>query len=269
MNILVCLKQILDPELPARDFRIDSAGRDVDRRGAGLVMNIFCANALETALQFREQHGGKITAIAFGAASAEEMLRKALALRVDTAVLVKHEFAQRPNPSVVARILAASARKLGDFDLVLTGRESGDWGDGQTGGLLAEELGRPCLSFVDDLKADAAQPGSVRLRRQTDEGTESIEASVPLVLTITNNEHNVPRIAKTRDVMLAFKQPLTQWTLSDLALDDASLADDLSRTEIIELTIPTKQTKCEFVKGDTLDERIDGLAKRIAAVVQS
>ncbi len=269
MNILVCLKQILDPELPVRDFRIDSAGRDADRRGAGLVMNIFCANALETALQFREKHGGKITAIAFGSASAEEMLRKALALRVDTAVLVKHEFAHRPNPLAVARVLAASARKLGDFDLVLTGRESGDWGDGQTGGLLAEELGRPCLSFVDGIKADPSQPTDVQIRRQTDEGSDAIEASVPLVLTITNNEHNVPRIAKTRDVMQAFKQPLTQWSLSDLGLDESSLADELSSTEIIELTIPTKQTKCEFITGDSLDERIEGLAKRIVAVVQS
>jgi electron transfer flavoprotein beta subunit len=197
------------------------------------------------------------------------MLRKALALRVDTAVLVKHEFAQRPNPSVVARILAASIRKLGDFDLVLTGRESGDWGDGQTGGLLAEDLGRPCLSFVDELNADTAQPKVLQLRRQTDEGSDAIEASVPLVLTITNNEHNVPRIAKTRDVMQAFKQPLTQWSLSDLGLDDASLADDLSSAEIIELTIPTKQTKCDFIAGDSLDERIDGLARRIVAVVQS
>ena len=61
MNILVCLKQILDPEMPSRDFRIGAAGRDADLGAAGLVMNIFCANALETALQFREQHGGKIT----------------------------------------------------------------------------------------------------------------------------------------------------------------------------------------------------------------
>ncbi len=269
MNILVCLKQILDPELPSRDFHIDAAGRDAERGAAGLVMNIFCANALETALQFREQHGGKITVLAFGAASAEEILRKALALRVDTAVLVKHDLSQRPNPWVVARVLASAIRKLGDFDLILTGRESGDWGDGQTGGLLAEELGWPCVSFADELKADANMTGVVRIRRQTDQGWEAIEASVPLVLTVTNNEHNVPRIAKTRDVMQAFKQPLTHWSLSDIGLDAESIADAPARTEVVELSIPIKQTHCEFIGGDTLDERIDGFAKRIVAVVQS
>ena len=76
MNILVCMKQILDPEIPARDFRIDSARREAERGSAALVTNIFCENALETALQFREAHGGKITAISCGSESAEDILRK-------------------------------------------------------------------------------------------------------------------------------------------------------------------------------------------------
>jgi len=269
MNILVCLKQILDPEMPSRDFRIDPAGRDADRQTAGLVMNIFCANALETALQFREKHGGKITVITVGAASAEEILRKALALRVDTAVLVKNDLVQRLNPWCVARVLAAAGRKLGDFDLVLTGRESGDWGDGQTGGLLAEELGRPCVSMVDDVKIDANKPSLVQLKRQTDQGWEAIEATTPLVITVTNNEHNVPRIAKTRDVMQAFRQPITNWSLADLGVDTQSVTDDLASTEVVELTIPKKQSHCEFVTGDSLEERISKLAQRIVSIVQS
>ena len=269
MNILVCLKQILDPEMPSRDFRIDAAGRDADRQAAGLVMNIFCANALETALQFREKYGGKITVITIGAPSAEEILRKALALRVDSAVLVKNDYSQRLNPWCVARVLAAATRKLGDFDLVLTGRESGDWGDGQTGGLLAEELGRPCVSMVDEMKFDASKPGLVQLKRQTDQGWEAIEAKTPTVFTVTNNEHNVPRIAKTRDVMQAFRQPITTWSLAELGVDTQWIADDLASTEVVELTIPKKQTHCEFVTGDSLEERISKLAQRIVSIVQS
>ncbi|HTL16282.1 MAG TPA: electron transfer flavoprotein subunit beta/FixA family protein, partial [Patescibacteria group bacterium] len=138
MNILVCLKQILDPEIPLRDFKIDAVRCEAQRGSAGLVMNIFCANALETALQFRERHGGKITAISFGDASAEEVLRKALALRVDNAVLITRDNSGRIEPMVAARVLAAAARKLGSVDLILTGREAGDWGEGQTGGLIAE-----------------------------------------------------------------------------------------------------------------------------------
>src|SRR4051812_39485050 len=118
MNILVCLKQILDPEIPPRDFRVDTEKMEAERGAAGLVMNIFCANALETALQFRERVGGKITAISFGDETAEEVLRKALALRVDGAVLVTgspsvtEQKSRRVEPMLVARILAAAARKV-------------------------------------------------------------------------------------------------------------------------------------------------------------
>ena len=76
MNILVCLKQILDPEVPARDFAIDSSGMQADPTCANQVTNIFCENALETALQLKDRHGGKITVISFGPESVEDSLLK-------------------------------------------------------------------------------------------------------------------------------------------------------------------------------------------------
>ena len=103
MNTIVCIKQILDPEIPARDFRIDAANREAERGGANLVTNIFCENALETALQFREAHGGKITALSCGPDGAEDVLRKALALKADDAALVVNEAAKNPDPLFVAR----------------------------------------------------------------------------------------------------------------------------------------------------------------------
>src|ERR1051325_1155319 len=149
MNILVCLKQILDPEIPARDFRIDSVKREAERGAANLVTNIFCENALETALQLRERIGeAKITVLSYGAPTAEDSLRKALAMRADAAALVVNDGHSHPDPLTVARVLAAAIRRLGAFDLIMVGRESGDWGVGQTGGLLAEPLGLPCVSLV-------------------------------------------------------------------------------------------------------------------------
>src|SRR5262252_521524 len=168
MNILVCLKQILDPEIPARDFRVDSARREAEQGSANLVTNIFCENALETALQLREKSGaGQITVLSFGPASAEDSLRKALAMKADTAALVRNERHPHPDPLLVAKVLAAAIRKLGSFDLIMVGREAGDWGAGQTGGLLAEELDLPCVSFVDQIASDGPR---LRLRRQTDSG---------------------------------------------------------------------------------------------------
>jgi electron transfer flavoprotein beta subunit len=264
MNILVCMKQILDPEIPARDFRVDGAKREAERGSAALVANIFCENALETALQYREAHGGKITALTCGGDSAEEILRKALALRADEAVLVTNP-AAHPDPLFVAKTLAAAVRKVGTFDVVLVGREAGDWGAGQTGGLLAEELGVPCISFAESFEP-AAEPSRVHVKRQTDSGWELLESSTPLVVTITNHEHNVPRIPKTRDVMQSFRKPLAKWGLADLGIDPRT-AD--SYYKVADLFIPQKETRCEFISGDTLEAKIDAFAKRVTEVVHS
>ena len=266
MNILVCLKQILDPEIPARDFHVDSARREAERGSANLVTNIFCENALETALQLREKSGeAKITVLSFGPASAEDSLRKALAMKADAAALVLNEGHPHPDPLMVARVLAAATRKLGSFDLIMVGREAGDWGAGQTGGLLAEELGLPCVSFVDQIASDG---GKLRLRRQTDSGWEILETQGPMVVTITNDEHNVPRIPKVRDVMISYRQPLQQLTLDELDLSPEARIEN-SYYEVVNLSIPEKETSCEFITGDTLDERLDAFAERIVAVTNS
>src|SRR5215510_15650288 len=114
MNILVCLKQILDPEIPAREFRVSAARREAERGNANLITNIFCENALETALQFRERLGdGKITVLSFGPATAEDSLRKGLAMKADAAALVLNESDTNPDPLRVAQVLAAAIKKLG------------------------------------------------------------------------------------------------------------------------------------------------------------
>lgn len=264
MNILVCLKQILDPEIPARDFRVDPVKREAERGAATLVTNIFCENALETALQFREHNSAaKITVLSYGPASAEDSLRKALAMKADTAALVINDGNQNPDPLTVARVLAAAIRKLGTFDLIMVGREAGDWGAGQTAGLLAEELGLPSVSFVD--RIDSIGTG-LRLKRQTDSGWELLEAETPVVVSITNDEHNVPRIPKVRDVMMSYKQPLTQWALADLDIDAEQSRSGNSYYEVTELVIPEKDVNCEFAIGDTLDDRVATLARRIVEV---
>jgi electron transfer flavoprotein beta subunit len=240
MNIVVCMKQILDPEVPARDFRIDAAKKEAERGSANLVTNIFCENALETALQL----GGTITALTYGPESAEDTLRKALAMKASAAA---HVVGDGGHPLHVVQVLAAAIRKLGPFDLVITGRESGDWGAGQTGALLAEELGLPCVSF-----ADTIEPG-LRIRRQTESGWEIVEAQPPLVVTVTNAEHNVPRIPKVRDVMMAHRQPITRFTADELGVAPSDYY------EIVELSIPQKESRCEFVD-------VDEFAKRVAEI---
>lgn len=269
MNIIVCLKQILDPEIPARDFRVDAEKREAVRGSANLVTNIFCENALETALQLREKFGAadaKITALIFAPASGEDALRKALAMKADRAVLVLNDGAAHPDPLAVAQVLSAAIRKLGAFDLVMVGRESGDWGAGQIGGLLAEELGASCVAFVDHIEKSA---GKLLVKRQTDNGWERLEARTPLVVTITNNEENVPRIPKTRDIMMSARQPITKWTLEEIGVNAAAIRAGGDYYDVVELAIPSKDVTCEFVAGDTLEQKVEQLAQRIVEVTRA
>jgi electron transfer flavoprotein beta subunit len=261
MKILVCVKQILDPDVPARDFRVDPDRLEAVRGDANLVPNIFCENALETALQLRDASGGSVTALSFGTSETDEVLRKALAMTVDEAALVTRPEGPAPDAGVVARVLAAAARALGPFDVIMVGRESGDWGIGQTGGLLAEELELPMVALVDRVEA---VDGAVRLSRQTEYGSDTVEARGPVLLTITNCETNVPRIPKTRHVMKAYKKPLTSWTVDQL--EGVGDLDEVA-AKVVTLRVPEQHVDCELVGGDSLEEKVDAFASRIAGVL--
>jgi len=266
MKILVCLKQIVDPEISPRDFQLDKANLCAAQGSANLVTNIFCENALETALQLKEKSSGEVTALTFGPSESEDVLRKALALRVDRAVQVVNPGIDQTGSAGAACVLAAAIRKLGDFDLIMLGREAGDWGEGQTGGLVAEELGLPFVAFVDSI--EVADSG-ITVHRQTEIGREELSATGPVVVSITNNDANVPRIPKTRDIMKAHRKELTSWSLEDVGLSANGVQQAANGTEVVDLFIPEKDTTCEFISGDSIDERLQQFAQRVVDIVSN
>jgi len=85
-----------------------------------------------------------------------------------------------------------------------------------------------------------------------------------VLVTITNCEGNVPRIPKTRDVMKSYRKPLTTWQVDELGVDTAE-----SVAEVVELSIPEKDVVCEFVEGDSIDEKVDAFARKIADVMSA
>ena len=265
MRTIVCMKTILDPDVPARDFAVDASRREAVRGSAGLVPNVFCENALEAALRLRQAAGGTVTVVTVGAAECEETLRKGLAMTADAAVHVLRDGANVPDAAEVAGVLAAAVRHLGAFDLVCLGRESGDWGLGQTGGWLAEELGVPFIAFADRIEPVS---GGVRVRRQTDNGYEVLESPLPLVVTVSNSDATLPRIPKARDVMRSYKAPVT--TLPAAGLERPAVAGSPSGPlwEVVELAVRSREVHCELVGGDSLEEKIDAFASRLAAALE-
>lgn len=260
MHVVVCINHIPDPEAPPRQFKLDERSNRPLLDKLNRVIGPFDENALETALQLREAAGGRVTALTVGPASHQEALRRALAVRCDAAVHVKEERATELDSAGISRLLAAAIGKLGDVDLVLCGRQVGDWDGGQVGQLLAEELGCPCVALVRQI--EAADGGSLRAIREVSGGVAVVEAALPAVATVTNTSSNQLRIPKVKDVMAAHRAPITVWSAADLGLDVGKLAAE-ARVVVRRLYIPEAAVQVEMVEGENEEQKAEALAKRL------
>src|ERR671932_1412848 len=123
MNIVVCIKQVPDPDVPPTHFKIDEAAkRVVPPAGVSPVMNGYDAHALEAALRLKEQLGGKVTVVSLGPDSARDSLKRAIAMGADAAVHVNDPALNEVDSTTMPQALAAAIKKLEHYDLVLSGR---------------------------------------------------------------------------------------------------------------------------------------------------
>jgi electron transfer flavoprotein beta subunit len=260
MDIVVCLKQIIDPEIPPEQFKLDPASKRQIQGGLSLVISAYDQNALEVALQLKEKAGGTITALCLGTPEAQGAVKSAMGMGVDAGVLVSDPALLESDSFGVAHILARAIQKLGRPDLILTGCVSGDTGHKVVGPLLAEELGCPCLPFVSRLEAAG---GKVVARKLLPDGYLRVEAPLPLVATIVSDDRNVPRYSKLKDIMVAAKKPVPVWKTADLELDPARVGAGAARVRLAEVVRPQQESRCEFVPGDTPEEQAERLAVRL------
>ena len=260
MHTVVCIKQIIDPEIPPDLFRLDPATKRQIRGGLSLVISAYDQNALEVALQLKAKAGGTVTALSIGAAEAQGAVKSALGMGVDAGVLVADPATAGSDPFGTAAVLAAAVRKLAPVDLVLTGCVSGDTGSKAIPLLLAEELGWPGLTFVSRIEA---REGTVRARRLLPDGYETVAAALPLVVGIISDDTNVPRYSKLKDIMAAARKSVPNWKLSDLGLDASRVGPAAHRLVLRDVVIPKRESHCEMIGGETPDEQAATLAARL------
>ena len=263
MNIIVCAKQVIDSEAPAKSFAIDESGLRQARNGLLLTINPYDQNALEVALGFRDRGGAHVTVLSVGTLAALQTLRHALAMGADRAILVDDPRLLDSDPFGLAHGLAQAVRTIGSHDLILAGCESSDTGDAVVGPLLAEELGLSCITYAS---AIALQNKGVQVYRNTFDGAERIEASLPIVVTITSSAANLPRFPKLRDVMRAAKENVPVWSGSDIGVDPARLGAAQARAVISDLRIPDRESKCEFISGGSAQEQGRRLAQKLRGI---
>lgn len=258
MDIIVCLKQVVDPELPVRDFTIDPSTKRQVRDGRPLVISTYDENALEVALQLKDTGGARVTALTLGPQSAlGDAVRLALAMGADEAVVVDDP--RGPDLLGIEKvgILAAAVRRVGRFDLVLCGCESADWVERAVAPLLAEAIGAACVTFATRVEA---ADGGLLVRRMADDGFHQVEARLPAVVSIASDEGNRPRLPKVKDIVAAKRKPVQTWPVGDLGVP--SVGEGALGVEVREVVVPQRTAKCEFVEGEPA-EQASALLRRL------
>lgn len=257
MDIVVCVKQILDPEIHPRDFQVDRVSRKAIQGAAPLVVNPYDENAVEVALQMKGKvDEGKVTAVTLGGETADKALRRALGMGCDEAVWLKDPLFEDLDPMGIAKVLARGIKKLGKADLVLCGRQAGDWDMGQVGYLLAEELSYSCISSVYNLEP---KDGKFVVNRGIEKGMEVLEVGAPLLAVVTNHPSNLPRYPSVKRVTMASRRAIPGWSAADLGIDG-----ELSRRITVEdLTVPNYDRQVEIIDGDDGPEKSQKLIQRM------
>lgn len=250
MNIIVCLKQVPDPDAQVDQFTIDSAARKmVPAATVNPVVSPFDQNAIEAALKIKETCGGKVTALSLGPPSPLEALKRALHMGVDDAVLVDDEGLSGPEPLTTAYILAKAIQKIGNVDLVLCGRQGADWDQGQVGSIIAEILNIPCTTIVSRIEIT---DGGLRVRRLVEDGYEVMDLPLPALLTVTN-EINQPRLPVVKWIIRASSIKIPVWSRQEIGIDPSVLGTFRS-PRLESLYIPVFKGDCQMMTGETPEE---------------
>ncbi len=257
MNIIVCVKRVPDPEAPASQYRVDEAGqRFVPARSVPLLTSTYDESALEAALQLKDQHGGTVTLLSLNAEDVTEWLQETLATGADEAVLVQDAGLAAGDSFAAAEVLAAAIRKIGDYDLVLCGRQASDTDAGITGPALAEHLGLPSASVVRKV---SFEDGKLRVERAIEDGYEVLEMETPALLTITSELYQL-RYATMPNIMAASMKEITTWSAADLGLSDVA-----SRIRQARLFQPEERTECELIEAESPEDAARLLAQALRA----
>ncbi len=256
MNMIVCVKQVLDPETPAASFKIDpEAKKAVASKDVEMVINPFCENAVEAALKVKDASGGKVRILSMGADSAKEVIKHSLAMGGDEGYQLTDPAFNNSDAYATAATLAAAIKKIGEYDMIFCGRQEGDWDAGQVGCGIAEILGIPSVTAVQKVEAT---DGKARVERVLPDGYETIEVPLPALFTVSN-EIGEPRYATLKGIMAAAKKQVTNWSSKDVAPAQA-------RSQMLKIYVPVHEGKCEFIEGETPEEAGANLAAKLRAV---
>ncbi len=263
MNTIVCVKQVLDPEIPPAKFKIDPGTKQVvPPPGVPPVISVFDERAVEAACRLKDKHKGKITVISMGSAKAADVVKHAISMGADDGFVLQDPAFENLDSFGTAYVLSKAIQKIGAYDVVLCGRQAADWGAGQVGSILAELLGLPVVTLAFGIEAADKK---LKIKRMLKDGYEVVEAPMPSLVTVSS-EIGLPRLPGGMGLMMARRKQIPIWKAQDIGAEPSKLDKANAHTEITGLSIPTRKTECEMI-GGTPAEAGASLAEKLAKLI--
>ena len=260
MNMIVCVKQVLDPEAPPASFKIDpSANKVIPPPGVPPVISPFDEQAIEAALRIKDAQGGKITILSLGTNLLREVVKRPLAMGADELVLLEDDAFADGDSWSTAYALAMAIKKIGEYDIIFCGRQAADWDSGQVGSGIAEILGLPSVTVAKKIDITDSK---ARVERVTADGYEVIEVPLPALITVSN-ELGEPRYPKITGIMAAKKKEPIIWKPADIGLDVSQIGAAGRRTKLLKLFQPVREGKCEIIEAENPEEAGAKLALKL------
>ncbi len=245
MNIVVCVKYVPDATAD-RQFESDNT---VDRVGVDGLLSELDEYAVEQALQLKEKRADEevtVTALTIGPEKAVDAVRKALQMGADKGVHVVDDAIAGSDALATSLVLAKAVEKLGPVDVVMCGMASTDAGMSVVPAMLAERLGLPQVTQAAVVETQGDQ---VRIKRDGDAATEVIGATLPIVLSVTDQSGEA-RYPSFKGIMAAKKKPLETYSLSDLGVDAGQVGLSAAWTAVESTAARPPRTAGEIVKDE-------------------
>ncbi|MBA7469183.1 MAG: electron transfer flavoprotein subunit beta [Dehalococcoidia bacterium] len=255
MNVVVCLKQVPG----TTQVKIDPQTNTLIRQGIENIINPFDTYAIEEGVRLRERTGGKVTAISMGPPQAETALREAISLGADEGILLSDPAFAGADTWATSYTISAALRKLGQYDLVICGRQTLDGDTGHVGPQLAEMLALPFIAYVSQIEEIA--DGSLRVQRMVEDGYEVVESPLPAVITVVK-EINMPRLPSLRGIARSRSATIPVWGAKELNTDPGRVGLAGSFTQVIRIFSPQRVCQGEIFQGEA-EEQVDCLVNRL------
>ena len=248
MNIVVCIKYVPDAQ---SELTFNASDNTTDRLGVEGLLSELDEYAIEAGLKLVEAAEGgvaenTVTVLTVGPAKAADAIKKSLQMGAHAGVHVSDEAIHGSDAVATYLILAAAVKKIGSPDLILTGMASTDGTMGVVPAMLAERLGLPQVTLASELTLEG---GTVTIRRDGDVASETIAASLPALVSVTD-QINEPRYPSFKGIMAAKKKPVETWSLADLGLDAGSVGLAAAWTTVESFTKRPPRAKGEIVTDD-------------------